>query len=70
MGLLARFRGALEKVTKVFRPDKTTDAELIRSGIELPNNRYWRRAVMRSQRLRGPGYTRSMRKGRTRRERA
>jgi hypothetical protein len=35
--------------------------------VLVPANRAYRRAVMRSQRLKGPGYTRPMRKGRVQR---
>ena len=38
-------------------------------GFEVPNTREWRRQIVKSQRLRGAGYTRQMRKGRTQRER-
>lgn len=68
MKLFSRLKELAQKVTQPFRKDKPT-TELIRSGMQLPNTRYWRRAVVRSQRLRGPGYTRSYRKGRTQRER-
>ena len=36
-------------------------------GIQIPANREYIRAFERSQRLRGPGYTRPYRKGRTKR---
>lgn len=48
--------------------EKQAVAEAVREGeIELPATRYYLRAIRRSQRLKGPGYTRPMRKGRTQR---
>lgn len=63
MRLLGGLRKALDRVTRPFREGQS-DTELVESGIELPNTRYWRRAVARADRKHGPGYTRSMRKGR------
>jgi len=65
MSLLGRIR---DKVFGWLSPHEAIEAA--QDGeIQIPANREYRRSMMRYMRLKGPGYTRSMRKGRTQRVR-
>lgn len=60
-----------DKLKKAIGLGRTDEVATIagEQGWTLPDSRYYRRAIVRGTKLRGPGYTRSLKKGRKLRER-
>lgn len=66
---MSLFDGIKERLGLGGKVDEIVQAAQGEGEILVPANRDYRRAVARSQRLKGPGYTRAMRKGREQRVR-